>query len=52
MMKRKTLQPRIIYPLRLLFRFGGEIKSFPDKQKSEFSASKSTLETQEKKKDL
>ena len=32
-MKRKTLQPRILHPARLSFRFDGEIKSFPDKQK-------------------
>ena len=32
-MKRKKLQPRILDPARLLFRFDGEIKSFPDKQK-------------------
>ena len=36
-MKGKNL-PRILYPARLSFRFGGEIKSFPDKQKlKEFS---------------
>ena len=40
-MKGKTLQPRILYPTRLLFRFDGEIKSFPDKQKvREFSTTK------------
>ena len=33
MMKRKNLQPRIIYPGRLSFKFDGEIKSFPAKQK-------------------
>ena len=32
-MKRKNLQPRILYPARLSFKFDGEIKSFPDKQK-------------------
>ena len=32
-MKGKNLQPRILYPARLSFRFDGEIKSFPDKQK-------------------
>ena len=32
-MKRKNLQPRIIYPERLSFKFDGEIKSFPAKQK-------------------
>ena len=31
--KEKNLQPRILYPARLSFRFDGEIKSFPDKQK-------------------
>ena len=31
-MKRKKLQPRILDPARLSFRFDGEIKSFPDKQ--------------------
>ena len=38
-MKGKNLQPRILCPARrLLFRFDGEIKSFPDKQKfKEFS---------------
>ena len=30
--KEKNLQPRILYPARLSFRFDGEIKSFPDKQ--------------------
>ena len=29
-MKEKNLQPRTVYPLRLLFRFDGEIKSFTD----------------------
>ena len=32
-MKGKNLQPRILHPARLSFRFDGEIKSFPDKQK-------------------
>ena len=32
-MKRKKLQPRILNPARLSFRFDGEIKSFPEKQK-------------------
>ena len=31
--KGKKLQPRILYQTRLSFRFDGEIKSFPDKQK-------------------
>ena len=32
-MNGKNQQPRILYPTRLLFRFDGEINSFPDKQK-------------------
>ena len=32
-MKGKNLQPRILYPARLSFRYDGEIKSFTDKQK-------------------
>ena len=33
MIKGKKLQPRILYPGRLSFRFDGEIKRFTDKQK-------------------
>ena len=44
-MKRKNLQPRILYPSRFLFRFDGEIKSFPDKQKlRKFSTTKPALQ--------
>ena len=44
-MKEKNLQPRILYPVRLSFKFGGEIKSFPDKQKlREFSTTKPALQ--------
>ena len=32
-MKGKNLQPRLLYPARLSFRFGGEIKTFTEKQK-------------------
>ena len=32
-MKGKTLQPRILYPTRLLFTFDGEIQSFPRQAK-------------------
>ena len=43
--KQKNLQPRILYPARLLFRFDGEIKSFPDKQKlREFNTTKPALQ--------
>ena len=31
-MKRKNLQPRLLYPARISFRFDGEIKRFTDKK--------------------
>ena len=44
-MKGKKLQPKILYPARLFFRFDGEIKSFPDKHKlKEFSTIKPALQ--------
>ena len=44
-MKGKKLQPKILYPARLSFRFEGEIKSFTDKQKlREFSTTKPALQ--------
>ena len=44
-MKEKKLQPRLLYPARLSFRFEGEIKSFIVKQKlREFSTTKSALQ--------
>ena len=44
-MKGMKLQPRILYLARLPFRFDGEIKSFPDKQKlREFSTTKPALQ--------
>ena len=43
-MKGKNLQPRLLYPARISFRFNGEIKTFTDKQKlREFSTTKSAL---------
>ena len=43
-MKGKNLQQRILYPARLSFRFDGEIKSFPNKQKlRQFSTTKPAL---------
>ena len=40
-MKEKNLQPRLLYPARISFRYEGEIKSFTDKQKlREFSTAK------------
>ena len=32
-LKGKSLQPRLLYPVRLSFKIDGEIKSFSDKQK-------------------
>ena len=44
-MKGKNLQPRVLYPARLSFRFDGEINIFPDKQKlREFSTTKPALQ--------
>ena len=44
-MKGKILQPRLLYPARISFRFNGEIKTFTDKQKlREFSTTKPPLE--------
>ena len=43
--KGKNLQPRKLYLVRLSFRFDGETKSFPDKQKlREFSITKPALQ--------
>ena len=40
-MREKNLQPRLLYPARISFRFDGEIKNFTDKQKlREFSIPK------------
>ena len=40
-----NLQPKILYPSRLSFRFEGEIKSYISKQKlKEFSNTKSALQ--------
>ena len=44
-LKGKNLQPRLIYPARISFRFDGEIKTFTDKQKlREFSTTKPALQ--------
>ena len=43
--EKKNLQPRLLYPARLSFRFEGEIKTFTDKQKlREFSNTKPALQ--------
>ena len=45
MMKGKNLQPRLLYPARISFRYNGEIKTFTDKQKlREFSTIKPALQ--------
>jgi len=44
-MKKKNLQPRLLYPARSSFKYEGEIKSFIDKQKlREFSTTKPALQ--------
>ena len=43
-MKEKNLQPRLLYPTRISFKYEGEIKSFTDKQKlREFRTTKPAL---------
>ena len=44
-MREKNLQPRLLYPVRISFRFDGEIKTFTDKQKiREYSSTKPALQ--------
>ena len=44
-MKEKNLQPRLLYPARISFKYEGEIKSFTDKQKlRDFSTTKPVLQ--------
>ena len=43
-MKEKNLQPRLLYPASMSFKYEGEIKSFTDKQKlRRFSTTKNQL---------
>ena len=43
--KENKLQPRLLYPARISFKYEGEIKSFTDKQKlREFSTTKPALQ--------
>ena len=45
MMKENNLQPRLLYPARISFKYEGEIKSFADKQKlREFCTTKPALQ--------
>ena len=49
-MREKNLQPRLLYPERISFRFDGEVKSFSDEQKlREFSTNKPALQQMLKK---
>ena len=44
-MKEKNLQPRLLYPTRISFKYEGEVKSFTNKQKlREFSTTKPALQ--------
>ena len=44
-MKEKNLQPKLLYPARISFRYEGEIKSFTDKQKlREFRTTKPAVQ--------
>ena len=44
-MKENNLQPKLLYPARISFKYEGEIRSFTDKPKmSEFSTTKSALQ--------
>ena len=44
-MQGKNLQPRLLYPARISFRFEGELKSFTDEQKlRELSTTKLVLQ--------
>ena len=44
-MKEKNLEPRLLYPARISFKYEREVKSFTDKQKlREFSTTKPALQ--------
>ena len=44
-LKENNLQPRLLYPAKISFKYDGEIKSFIDKQKlREFSTTKPALQ--------
>ena len=45
MMKEKNLQSRLLYPAKISFKYGGEVKSFTYKQKlREFNTTKPALQ--------
>ena len=44
-MKTKGLQPRLFYPVRLLIKIEGQIRSFPDKRRrKEYTSTKPALQ--------
>ena len=44
-MKKKNLQPRLLYPAMISFKYEGKVKSFTDKQKlREFTTTKPALQ--------
>jgi len=48
-MKENNLEPRLLYPARISFKYEGEIKSLTDKQKlREFSTTKTSSPTNAK----
>ena len=47
-MKGKNLQPRLLYPARIQFRFDGEIKSFTDKQRKRIQHHQTSSKTNAK----
>ena len=47
-MKEKNLQPRLLYPARISFKYEGEIKSFTDKQKLRFQHHQTSSSTNAK----
>ena len=48
-MKEKNLQPRLLYPARISFRYEGEFKNFTEKQKlRKFSTTKPALQQMQK----
>jgi len=51
-MKEKNLQPRLLYPARISFKYEGEIKSFTNKKKQKREFSTTNTAFQQKLKDF
>ena len=52
-LKDKKFQPRILYPVKISFRYDGEIKAFPDKHKlREFVAMRSPYKKSSRRRNL